>query len=187
MVAFRLLFPPSKIQALADRYKFADDTAALGAGTKIRNGQYTRTNLLSIFDWKTKGRGRSRLAKNTDQEIADSLALATAAKTDRAAVAVLMGLNGVQVPVASAILTAIDPQRFTIVDFRALEALNVKRPNITIDFYLAYLNECRTLAWQNKVSLRTLDRALWQWSKDASEKRDIKGRSRASDGNFPRP
>jgi hypothetical protein len=160
MNQFKLMFPQSQIERLADRYQFEDDGKALRAGAQIRKGQYTRSNLLAIFDWKTKGRGRSRLYKNTDQEIADSLALVFAAKTDRAAVAVLLGLNGVQVPVASAVLTAIDPQRFTIVDFRALEALNVKRPNITIDFFLAYLNECRKLARQNKVSFLVRNRCV---------------------------
>jgi hypothetical protein len=87
------------------------------------------------------------------------------AKTERAAIAVLTGLNGVQVPVASAILTAIHPERFTIIDFRALQALNAAQP-ITLDFYLDYLDECRRLAKANNVDLRTLDRALWQWSKE---------------------
>ena len=170
MAQFRLLLRPSQIKEIAGRYQFVDDTKALNAGAQICKGQYTRANLLAIFYWKTKGRGRSRLQKNTDEEIADALALAVAAKTDRAAVAVLVGLDGVEVPVASAVLTAIDPKRFTIVDFRALEALNQKKANITINFYLAYLNECRRLAKKNKVPLRTLDRALWQWSKEASKR-----------------
>jgi len=106
------------------------------------------------------------LAKNTDDEIADTLRLAVEAKTDRAAVSVLMGLNAVQVPVASAILTAINPERFTIIDFRALEALGIKKQIITINFYIAYLTRCRDLAKENRISLRNLDRALWQWSKE---------------------
>ena len=170
MPHFRLSFDPAKISELASRYKFTDDAAALAAGARIRNGQYTRSNLLEIFEWKTRGRGRSRLQRNSDAEIADALALATAAKTDRTALAVLMGLDGVQVPVASAVLTVIYPERFTIVDFRALHALGIKDANITIDFYLFYLAECRKLARANHVSLRTLDRALWQWSKEASKK-----------------
>jgi hypothetical protein len=72
-----------------------------------------------------------------------------------------------QVPVASAILTAIYPERFTIIDFRALEALNIpEQPYISIDFYLSYLAECRKIASENSVTLRTLECALWQWSKE---------------------
>ena len=165
-IQFELMFDPGEIGELANSYSFPDDADALKAGDKIRAGQCTRSNLGAIFEWKTNGRGRSRLLKNSDAEIADALNLAMEAKTDRAAVAVLMGLNGIQVPVASAILTAIFPERFTIIDFRALEALGVTEASVTVDFYLAYLNACRKLARDNKVSLRTLDRALWQWSKE---------------------
>jgi hypothetical protein len=42
-------------------------------------------------------------------------------------VAVLTGLSGVEVPAASAIMTAVDPERFTIVDFRALWSLGIER------------------------------------------------------------
>ncbi|HUC31702.1 MAG TPA: hypothetical protein VMR99_03405 [Candidatus Paceibacterota bacterium] len=168
---FELKFKPSLIPEIAARYSysFQKEDDALKAGEQIRSGEYTRTNLERIFEWKTKGRGRSRLLVNTDEEIADTLKLAMAAKTDRAAVAVLIGLSGVQVPVSSAILTAINPESFTIIDFRALEALGVIQPSINIDFYLKYLNKCRSLAKENNVPLRTLDRALWQWSKENSD------------------
>ena len=133
---------------------------------KLEQGISHAQTLCRFFKWKTGGRGESRLEKNSDQDIADALKLATMdAKTNRAAMAVLMGLNGVLAPVASAILTAIKPERYTIIDFRALEALNIKQPYLTIDFYLDYLDECRRLASEYEVSLRTLDRALWQWSK----------------------
>jgi thermostable 8-oxoguanine DNA glycosylase len=168
MKPFQLQFDSLLIPDLAKRYSFQEDAEAFSAGEEIRSGQHTRANLDKIFEWKTNGRGRSRLAKNTDKDIADALRLAIDAKTDRAAVAVLLGLNGVQVPVASAVLTAINPERFTIIDFRALQALSVVQPAINVDFYLAYLRKCRELAKENGVSLRTLDRALWQWSKENS-------------------
>ncbi len=163
---FKLQFRPAKIPELANRFSFTEDKAALAAGDRIRGGEYTRKRLSEIFEWKTKGRGRARLERNTNSEIADALELAVSAKTERAAVAVLRGLHGVDVPVASAILTAIDPERFTVIDFRALEALGTKCASPTVDFYIAYLNACRQLAKTHRVSLRDLDRALWQWSSE---------------------
>jgi hypothetical protein len=60
-----------------------------------------------------------------------------------------------------------NPKRYTLVDFRALESLGVTpRPVLTVGYYLEYLGKCRELAKQHRVSLRVLDRALWQWSKD---------------------
>lgn len=140
-----LQFDPNEIDEYADRYAFEEDSEALEAGRRIREGDYSRENLEAIFEWKTGGRGRSRIANNSDDEIVDALHLAATAHSDRGAVAALLGLSGVQVPVASAILTAIDPERFTVIDFRALEALGVIKSNITVDFYLEYLDACRAL------------------------------------------
>jgi hypothetical protein len=164
-IMFQLQFDPREIPELAGRYSYNDDVA-LAAGSAIRDSQFTRKNLSAIFEWKTRGRGRSRLKRNTDKEIEDALRLAVSAKTERAAIAVLVGLEGVAVPVASAILTAIYPKRYTIIDFRALEALGIKSAENSVDFYLCYLQECRQLAKTRKVSLRNLDRALRQWSSE---------------------
>jgi hypothetical protein len=165
---FQLQFTPAEIRQLTARYVYEDDSEALKAGQRIAEGDYSRANLDVIFRWKTGDRGISRLHRNSDAEIFDVLRLAVAARTERAALSVLCGLSGVEIPVASAILTAIDPERYTIIDFRALEALGVKKSWHTIDSYLAYLGQCRQLARENRVSLRELDRALWQWSKEKS-------------------
>ncbi|WP_342167098.1 hypothetical protein [Methylobacterium sp. SD21] len=162
--AFDLQFPLEQIEHWASRYAYRDDAEAMVAGQFIAGGEHTRAHLLTIHRWKTKGRGRSRIACNSDAEIADALALAIAARTDRAAAAVLCGLVGVQFPVASAILTTIDPERYTIIDFRALEALGASKSYVDMQLFLEYLNYCRGLAADRGVSLRTLDRALWQWS-----------------------
>lgn len=162
---FNLQFDPADIHRLAKDYAYESDDDALAAGRRIRSGDYTRSNIETIFDWKTGGRGKSRLRRNSDEEIADALSLAISAKTERAAIAVLLGLQGVLAPVASAILTAIDPERYTVIDFRALEALGSESKDRSVNFYLAYLTCCRQLAKTHNVALRDLDRALWQWSK----------------------
>ena len=52
---------------------------------------------------------------------------------------------------------------------RALHALGHKpRSTYPTSYWLAYLAACRALASQHGVSLRTLDKALWQWSKEQS-------------------
>jgi hypothetical protein len=104
-----------------------EERRAFAAGRRIAAGSRARTHFMAIFEWKTRGRGRSRPARNTDAEIRDALDLAMAARTERAAIAVLTGLAGVDVPVASAVMTAIDPARYTILDFRALWSLNIEQ------------------------------------------------------------
>ncbi len=163
---FKLQIKPDDIVKLARRYGPEQDEGALEAGRRIKEGEFIRKNLTGIFNWKTKGRGRSRLCLNSDKEIADALRLAVSAGTERAAVAVLVGLHGVLVPVASAVLAAIDPERYTVIDFRALEALGSNSSDRSVNFYLAYLDHCRRLAREYRVSLRDFDRALWQWSSE---------------------
>ena len=151
---------------LASIYADDDEERALDAGRKIRAGDYARVHLQTVFQWKTKNRGKTRLSQNSDSEILDALRLAVAANESRSTIAVLMGLYGVNTPVASAIATAIYPERFTIFDFRALEALGTTETDRSIPFYLDYLRFCTGLAKDWSISLRTLDRALWQWSAD---------------------
>jgi hypothetical protein len=165
---FALQFAPGKLAGLIGRYRLSDD-AALEAGVAIRAGDGSRSNIETIFKWKAKGRRISRLRKNSDGNLADALTLAVAAKTERAATSVLCGLQGVDVPVASAILTVIEPERYAVIDFRALEALGRASRDRTVNFYIGYLNARRQVAKANHVSLRDLDRALWQWSSEQTQ------------------
>jgi hypothetical protein len=168
-VPFVLAFSPSKIAELASRYRGYDDEIVFEAGRRITAGNFGVAELRTIFEWKTRGRGRSRLERNAPEEIQDALRLALSARTERSAISVLRGLAGVDVPVASAIMTAIDPGRYTILDFRALFSLGVERSFNSVGFYLAYLAACRRIAAAAGVELRTLDRALWQYSKENQE------------------
>ena len=65
---------------------------------------------------------------------------------------------------ASAILTAIDPERYTVLDVRALEALGVKN-SANVDLYIRYVEACRSMAMKYGVKMRDFDRANWRWSK----------------------
>jgi hypothetical protein len=55
-----------------------------------------------------------------------------------------MGLRGVGLSMASAILTTIKPEHFTVIDILALTSLGVtKQPPLTIDYYLDYRAFCQ--------------------------------------------
>jgi hypothetical protein len=57
------------------------------------------------------------------------------------------------------------PDRYPIIDWRALESLGQPRqPAYTIDYWLAYVAACQNLAPQAGVTMRVLDKALWQYS-----------------------
>jgi hypothetical protein len=163
---FTLQFPITDLRFCEKRYPNADDPAFLDAGKNIAAGDYSHKNLDVIVNWKSQRRA-GLIASNTNDEISEALRIAVSAKEPRTAFAVLMGLSGVAVPMASAILTSIDQNRYTIIDWRGLEALGVREPVITLNFYLKhYFPECQRLAVDAGVNLRTVDRALWAWSSE---------------------
>lgn len=78
-----------------------------------------------------------------------------------------MLLDGVSWPVASVLLHFGSCDRYPILDFRALWSLRIKVPKqYDFGFWWAYTLYCRSLADEHNVSMRTLDRALWQYSKE---------------------
>jgi hypothetical protein len=165
-IVFRLMFPITEVEQWASQYSYrSDDTKAFEAGKKILAGDYSRSTLEIIVGWKSERR-KALVAQNSDSEIEDALRLALSAKEPRSALAVLMGLCGVALPMASAILTALDQDKHTIADWRAMEALG--QPNAdyyNLNLYLRnYLPTCKRLAAEAGVSLRVLDKAMWTWS-----------------------
>ena len=76
-------------------------------------------------------------------------------------------LQGVDVPTASALLFFAFPDAYPIIDERALESLGQGPPcYYSLKFWTEYLNACRAIAKDIGVPIRTLDKALWQFSKE---------------------
>jgi hypothetical protein len=175
---FDLQFDPAFIPALAEQYMAEHgekDRRMEEAGRLIWAGQRTRKNLEIIYRWKA-ARAVRHLLRNTDADVDRILRLAIESIDERSAMVSLIrvsslgvGLHGVQCPVASAILTAIDPNRFTVIDYKALNSLGQPKDAPSVDFYLEYLNACRRIALETMTNIRTLDRALWQWWKNKEE------------------
>jgi hypothetical protein len=150
----------ARTKYLANESEMARERNAFSAGDRIATGEVNPHLLLPIIDWKSS-RPKSQIKANDARDVIEALRIAGSVEHDRTAVAVLCGLRGIGVPMASAILTAINRKRFTVIDWRALKSLNVKKSWLTIDDYLDYLTYCRKRAKQHRVSLRDLDRALW--------------------------
>ncbi len=169
MPAFELQFPPREIGALAIRFGSVDDPGflAVGVGARAR-GHYTRAEFIEVCAWKTV-RSRPKVAANPEVAVIDATSRAFATDDEAARMAALLELEGVGVPTASTLLYCAFPDDYPILDVRALDSLGVKpRSQYPIAFWLSYLAACRELAADNGVSIRTLDKALWQHSKERS-------------------
>jgi hypothetical protein len=121
-----------------------------------------------ICRWKSK-RPFRLLARNFDDEIASALDQAIRADSIREAISASTALHGVGVKMASAILTAVRPEQYTVLDFRALHALGVADGS-SIDLYIPSVEACRKMASAYGCSLRDFGRANWQWSKRESHR-----------------
>jgi hypothetical protein len=76
-------------------------------------------------------------------------------------------LRGVEWATASVLLHVAYPERYPILDQRALHELGVApRASYTFPFWEAYVAVWLELAERAGVDGRTLDQALWQWSKE---------------------
>ena len=69
-------------------------------------------------------------------------------------------------PTDSAILHLFHKDRYPILDFRAVWSIGVESYDYSFSFWWDYVSFCRVLADRNNVNMRTLDKALWQHSKE---------------------
>ncbi len=170
MPTFELQFPIDQIEALAARFPPLDNDARLheiGVGVRAR-GYYTREEFIEVCAWKTV-RSRPKVSGNTEAAVVRATGLAMSTGSETARMTALLELDGVGVPTASTLLYCAFPDRYPILDVRALESLGVKaRSQYPLSFWLGYLDACRELAQRAGASLRTLDKALWQHSKERS-------------------
>ena len=167
MAPLELQFPASEIEALAARFGYAADGRLLRVGAAARaRGYYTRQEFIEVCAWKTP-RSRRRVATNSRHTVMSRTAQALAATDESDRVTPLLELRGVGVPTASTLLYFAFPDDYPILDVRALESLGVKPRSVyPVSFWLDYLRACRELARRYGVSIRTLDKALWQHSKE---------------------
>jgi len=130
-------------------------------------GFYTRDEFLAVTRWKTR-RSQSRCARNSPALVEETTAAALRASDERLRIGTLTLLEGVSMPTASVLLHLAHKDPYPIIDYRALWSLGIEKPPAaySFEFWLAYTRTCRSLAKQAGVSMRLLDRALWQYSKE---------------------
>jgi hypothetical protein len=168
MPAFALQFPLRDVPAYAARYPVEDDEEILALGRAVRaRGHYTRPEFVRVCRWKTPRSG-PLVRQNGARSIAAATRTALRDGTgERERVEALLALKGVGWPTATVLLHVADPDRYPILDKRALHALGVQAPSAYgFRFWDAYVEVCLGLAEEAGVDGRTLDQALWQWSKE---------------------
>jgi hypothetical protein len=165
---FKLQCSPKDIASLASRFSYdKSDAMCQQVGKEARNrGHYTRDEFLTVCAWKTD-RSRSKVQANDASSVERLTARALSARDETTRMEALLELDGVGVPTASALLLFAFPDDYPILDVRALESLgHPGRTTYAVSFWVSYLDACRSLAREHRVHIRTLDKALWQYSKE---------------------
>lgn len=164
---FTLRFELNDLEFWADKYVYpGEETVMQEIAPQVRQQQFvTHEQLVVLCNWKSP-RIRTRCAANDPEFIKSVTHTAFSTSDEQLRVEVLTLLSGVGWPMASVLLHwgHVDP--YPILDFRALWSLGFDNlPRYNFEFWRAYTQKCRQLAQEAKVSMRTLDRALWQYSK----------------------
>ena len=167
---FRLRFPECNMGEWAARFPNTGSDGDLLDHIRplvLVRGHLTRPEFLEICAWKSV-RTKPRCRKNSAQRI-ETLTRAALATSDEALkIDLLRLLDGVEWPTASTILHFCDARPYPILDYRALWSLGyAKPPRYTMEFWLGYLAFTRDLAARLALPIRTVDKALWQYSKES--------------------
>nr|WP_145924091.1 hypothetical protein [Halomonas elongata] len=164
---FKLRFPEKEIAEWASLNKdlgYLPFENVIGPAVAER-GYMERREFLEMCRWKSP-RTQSRCASNSESYIKEVTSVALSTQSEQLRIRVLTLLFGVSWPTASVILHFCSKQHYPILDFRAIWSLSVDRPpSYTFDFWWEYTEFCRALAKSHSLTMRDLDKALWQYSK----------------------
>jgi len=171
----KLRFPESEISFWAQKYMKEECTPEEEELLEFRStvqedGYITKDLLKRIAQWKS-ARIVHHVDKNDENYVKEITSWSFSTNDERARIEVLTLLDGVGWAVASAILHLYHKEEYPILDFRALWSVGLEVPNdYSFKFWMPYVKFCRRVASDNRVDMRTLDRALWQYSKENQKK-----------------
>ncbi|HOK56681.1 MAG TPA: hypothetical protein PLF90_05065 [bacterium] len=150
-----------------------------------QRGFLSKKEFISICEWKTK-RQKNRYQENSEEDIMEiTNVVITGDLNIEGQIYKLTQLEGVGVPVASAILTVVFPNNYCVLDYRVWRALlwvmsetdgfgdYTEFSEIMGNFlnyasfgsYMYYLEKIRTLAEEHNMTPRKIEMALWMYDK----------------------
>jgi len=134
-----------------------------------RAGEFSRAEFLRMGAWKSP-RAAPHYRKNSAARVRAVSRAALASRSERRRLELLLDLDGVSVPVASAILTLIDPRRYGVLDIRVWQLLFALggvgwKPGgrgFTVRDWLHYLTQLRRHARRLGVPVRAVEYTLFR-------------------------
>lgn len=165
---FTLRFDPKAIEYWASQ--FPDSPTTLRIMNEIaprtrERGALSKADFLTIAEWNSP-RPRTLFRSNTEDFIREVTRVSFATKHERVRVEVLTLLKGVSLGTASVLLHFCSADPYPIYDPMSLWSVQATPPGkFDFDFWWEYVISTRKLAQKAKVSMRVLDRALWEYAR----------------------
>jgi hypothetical protein len=165
--------PFRQLRVLLTHYLSTEEAAETAAlirelqQARVR-GYLTRNELEKVCRWKS-ARAIHLIKKNSTARTRTATRQALATRSERRRFEALMTLDGVSVPMASAILTLLDPRRYGVLDIRvwqllyAMGAVTKKPSGVGFDFnnWYQFLMIIRYFANKLHVGARDIERSLF--------------------------
>ena len=167
--AFKLKFDVSQVEKYASEYSYErSESEVIKNSLKIRDrGYLTKSELQIIGNWKTP-RSKPKIAANSEHYVKEVTSIAFSTKNEKLRIEILNLLEGVSWSTASVLLHFYHIENYPILDFRALYSIScehIKPQYYNFIFWLSYTEFIRNLADKAGADMRTIDQALWQYSK----------------------
>jgi hypothetical protein len=133
-----------------------------------RRGYLTPAELERICRWKS-ARAIHHIKKNSAVRVRTATRRALATQDEGRCLEALMSLDGVSLPMASAVLTLLNPRRYGVIDIRVWQLLYgigavTKNPSgvgFTFNHWHQFLMIVRQFAEEFHVSVRDIERSLF--------------------------
>jgi hypothetical protein len=128
----------------------------------------TKSELIAICKWKSP-RAIRHIKRNSTARIRNLTHKALITKSERERIKYLTSLHGVSLPMASAILTLVNPRRYGVIDIRVWQLLfaiksvskNPRGTGLTFKNWYHYLSKLRYHAKELGITVRAIDRTLF--------------------------
>lgn len=151
-----------------DQYKDEDRLVEEEMKKLLKRQRYlTRTKLIKTGNWKSRRPKRFyRSSDNDYTTVKEVTQFAFGTQSERARIESLFVLKGVSWPLASVILHFAFPAKYPIMDFRTVWSLGWKQPrSYNFAFWEKYCKKIRGISGRYNLPIRTVEKALWKYSK----------------------
>lgn len=164
--------PYSSVKPIVRRYLTDEGESTADLIAELRparkRGYLTPSELEKVCRWKSP-RALAYIRRNSPARVRGATRRALATKSEKKRLEALRELNGVSVPMASSILTLLDPKRYGVIDIRVWQLLHAvgtvtqksKGVGFTFANWYQFLMIIRYLAKEFGVRARDVEWALF--------------------------